>query len=120
MKQGEPQQEKSINGKKNKKTSTPVLAPAAETSEIDENVPPGTGLMPSISEDGFDARILLNPEKGDVEYKTEKQQNATKMQPAGLAEGEWIKIYTDGSSLGNGQKGWYAGVGVYFGPQDPR
>jgi ribonuclease HI len=37
-----------------------------------------------------------------------------------LAEGGVLKIYTDGSSLGNGAKGATAGVGVYFGPRDPR
>jgi ribonuclease HI len=31
-----------------------------------------------------------------------------------------LKIYTDGSSLGNGKLGAVAGVGVYFGPNDPR
>ncbi|KAL2167447.1 hypothetical protein VTG60DRAFT_1198 [Thermothelomyces hinnuleus] len=31
-----------------------------------------------------------------------------------------IVIYTDGSSLGNGRLGATAGVGVYFGPGDPR
>ena len=30
-----------------------------------------------------------------------------------------LRIYTDGSSLRNGQAGARAGVGVYFGPQDP-
>ncbi|KAK5143037.1 hypothetical protein LTR04_002031 [Oleoguttula sp. CCFEE 6159] len=31
-----------------------------------------------------------------------------------------LRIYTDGSSLGNGQRGAVAGVGVYFGPKDSR
>ena len=31
-----------------------------------------------------------------------------------------IEIYTDGSSLGNGKKNAMAGVGVYFGKDDPR
>lgn len=30
------------------------------------------------------------------------------------------RVYTDGSSLGNGQKGAMAGVGVFFGVNDPR
>ena len=29
-------------------------------------------------------------------------------------------VYTDGSSLGNGKHGASAGVGVHFGPNDPR
>ncbi|GKT79118.1 RNase H domain protein, partial [Colletotrichum tofieldiae] len=32
----------------------------------------------------------------------------------------FTKVYTDGSSLGNGNVGSTAGVGVYFGPNDPR
>lgn len=31
-----------------------------------------------------------------------------------------LQIYTDGSSLANGQKGSRAGLGVFFGPNDPR
>ena len=31
-----------------------------------------------------------------------------------------LRIYTDGSSLGNGKYGARAGLGVYFGPGDPR
>ncbi|RGP68014.1 ribonuclease h1 [Fusarium longipes] len=38
---------------------------------------------------------------------------------AGPDEG-MIKIYTDGSSLGNGKPGSRAGLGVYFGPGDER
>ncbi|WQF81373.1 Putative large ribosomal subunit protein bL9/RNase H1 [Colletotrichum destructivum] len=32
----------------------------------------------------------------------------------------YTQVYTDGSSLGNGTAGSVAGVGVYFGPNDPR
>lgn len=40
---------------------------------------------------------------------------------AGAAGGkEPLKIFTDGSSLGNGQNGAVAGVGVWFGKDDPR
>ena len=31
-----------------------------------------------------------------------------------------IRIYTDGSALGNGKAVAAAGIGVYFGPSDPR
>jgi ribonuclease HI len=30
------------------------------------------------------------------------------------------RIYTDGSCLGNGKQGCFAGIGVFFGPDDPR
>ncbi|WPH04322.1 hypothetical protein R9X50_00721100 [Acrodontium crateriforme] len=42
------------------------------------------------------------------------------MSLVGTTESGAVKIYTDGSSLGNGQEGAVAGVGVYFGPNDPR
>lgn len=87
---------------------------------IDESVEPGSGPMPPISEDGFDSRILLNPTSGKLEYKTEAQKSATKMQPMGMVDGKVLKIYTDGSALSNGQEASYGGVGVYFGPMDAR
>jgi ribonuclease HI len=36
------------------------------------------------------------------------------------ASSDILRIYTDGSSLGNGKRGATAGVGVYFGDGDPR
>jgi ribonuclease HI len=78
---------------------------------------PGTG--PLDAEDGFDRTIFLNPETGKVECKNENQLNARKLQPTGEFSGPLI-ICTDGSSRGNGKVGAYAGLGVYFGPQDPR
>lgn len=83
-------------------------------------MPAGSGPMPPISDDGFDARIILNPESKEIEYKNEAQRKAVKMQATGLAEDKPIVIYTDGSSLGNGQPGSFAGVGIYFGPLDPK
>lgn len=35
-------------------------------------------------------------------------------------DGDLIEIYTDGSTLSNGQEGAVAGVGVFFGDHDPR
>ncbi|KAI1000066.1 putative 6-phosphofructo-2-kinase [Podosphaera aphanis] len=46
-------------------------------------------------------------------------QKLRKNAPAGL-EGNTLTLYTDGSSRGNGQNGARAGVGVYFGDNDPR
>jgi ribonuclease HI len=42
-------------------------------------------------------------------------RDTTKMSQTGV-----IRIHTDGSSLSNGQYGARAGLGVYFGPGDPR
>ncbi|KAF2084721.1 ribonuclease H-like protein [Saccharata proteae CBS 121410] len=99
--------------KKKQKTIAPV-------EEVDEGpYEPGTGPLPEDAEDGFDPRIWLNPETGKVEMKSEEQLNAKKKRPSSDTTGV-LKIYTDGSSLGNGKLGAVAGVGVYFGPGDDR
>ncbi|KAF2878279.1 ribonuclease H-like domain-containing protein [Massariosphaeria phaeospora] len=81
--------------------------------------PPATGPLPLDAEDGFDGTVTFNPLTGEPERKTEEQLGARKMQPTGSFSGT-VEIYTDGSSLGNGQKGAVAGVGVYFGNNDER
>ncbi|KAL2143062.1 hypothetical protein VTI28DRAFT_402 [Corynascus sepedonium] len=48
---------------------------------------------------------------------TKKPRTST--MPRSVRNGVLV-IYTDGSSLGNGRLGAAAGVGVYFGPGDPR
>jgi ribonuclease HI len=84
-----------------------------------EGVEPGTGPFPPDAEDGFDHSIALNPVTGKIEYKTDQQLNAKKLQPNGEIRGP-IRIYTDGASRGNGKVGAVAGFGVYFGADDPR
>lgn len=56
-----------------------------------------------------------------------KSSGAVSAQPAkkartsqGSSTDRCIHVYTDGSSRGNGKKGALAGVGVYFGDNDPR
>lgn len=102
-------------GKKAKKNSH-----IPDATEIDADVPPGTGPLPEGSIDGFDSRLILNPVTGKVDYKTKEQQSATKMASTGVVPGAPLRIYTDGSALGNGAYGAIAGVGVYFGPSDSR
>lgn len=81
---------------------------------------PGTGPLPPGTEDGFDPNIMLDPVSGKVVYKTQEQRQATKPHPGGPAQSGALRIHTDGSALGNGQAGAFAGVGVYFGPGDKR
>lgn len=38
----------------------------------------------------------------------------------GERAGEPLVVYTDGCALGNGREGARAGIGVWFGPNDPR
>ncbi|KAK7711707.1 hypothetical protein SLS57_008000 [Botryosphaeria dothidea] len=94
---------------------------AAASEEADSGPwEPGTGPLPEGAEDGFDPRIVLNPETGNVEWKTDEQMSGTKKVATSDSKGGMLKIYTDGSSLGNGKKGSVAGVGVFFGPLDKR
>ena len=80
----------------------------------------GLGPLPPGAEDGFDPNVLLHSLTGNVVYKTQTQREATKLQPIPPGPDAMLRIYTDGSSLRNGQKGAFAGVGVYFGPEDRR
>ena len=98
-------------------------ANGTKTSVLDYNeadYEPGTAPLPSDAEDGFDPSIVLDAESGKIVYKTQEQRQATKPRPLGLSQTDPIRIHTDGSSLGNGTAGAFAGVGVYFGRGDRR
>jgi ribonuclease HI len=97
-----------------------IIGSTYTTRDANGNVyEPGTGPLPPGAEDGFDPNVKLNP-AGQVVHKTEPEKVKTKIvnkerDPPGM-----LTIYTDGSSLRNGQAGARAGVGVFFGPGDPR
>jgi ribonuclease HI len=99
--------------KKQKKNSAAI--PVMTNGDLE----PGMGPLPPGSVDGFDRTIKLDPEGGEIVPRTKEEMNAQVWQPTGEFEGP-LHIWTDGSSLGNGQKGAAAGVGVYFGPNDPK
>ena len=92
--------------------------PSESYSEADQE--PGIGPLPPGVEDGFDPNIVLDPQTGEVVYKSEDQRRQTKVQARGLSKQGMLRIHTDGSSLRNGMTGAFAGVGVYFGPSDER
>jgi ribonuclease HI len=94
-------------------------AAAAPATVFGGSYEPGTGPLPPGAQDGFDDTIFFNPDTGKVEHKTDAQRNARTMQHTGEISGP-IEIYTDGSSLGNGKVGAVAGLGVWFGHDDPR
>jgi len=69
----------------------------------------------------MDTRLLLNATTGNIEYKTPAQYAATKQHAIGPSSASAeLRIYTDGAARGNGTASSIAGIGVYFGPQDPR
>lgn len=96
------------------------LMPSPQQIQERFMVEPGTGPLPPHAEDGFDPDIFLNRRTGRVEYKCQGQREQWVMQPQGLKPAGVLRIYTDGSSLGNGQYGAVSGVGVYFGDNDDR
>lgn len=104
--------------KKAKKVANGTKTSVPEYNEADYE--PGTAPLPPDTDDGFDPNIFLDAETGKIVYKTQEQRQATKPRPLGVSQTEPIRIHTDGSSLGNGMAGAFAGVGVYFGPGDKR
>ena len=81
-------------------------APADEDKvDVDENEPPNKRARRSMEDDDAyaDVETTVIPAKGKV-----------------AKEEDPLKIYTDGSSLGNGKTGAAAGLGVWFGPGDKR
>lgn len=82
--------------------------------------PPGRGPFPPGSEDNFDPNIKLEAD-GTIRHKTDEEKRQTKIiTTARDSRTAMLKIYTDGSSLSNGQAGARAGVGVFFGPGDAK
>ena len=83
------------------------------------DIEPGTGPLPPDAEDGFDRTIILRADTGQVEMKTAAELNLYKRQPTGDYSGPLI-IYTDGAAPRNGKAGASAGIGVYFGKDNPK
>ena len=114
--------------KKRKTAQTNGLAPKTLKSQPPHEAPdfseadfdPGTAPLPPGTEDGFDPNLILDPSTGQIVYKTPEQRQATRIRPVPLPQTEPLRIYTDGSSLGNGTGDANAGVGIYFGPGDVR
>ena len=44
----------------------------------------------------------------------------TRMRSRSVDESEWDVVYSDGACKGNGKVGSVAGIGVWWGPDDPR
>jgi ribonuclease HI len=67
--------------------------------------------------------------KADASKPVQKQEksnvssvegSSAKKAKTSSSNGKTVKVWTDGSSRGNGRLGAVAGVGVYFGENDPR
>lgn len=106
-------------------SSAPATKKAKTTKSREAVVDPGEiplGWEPLLAdaEDGFDRRLIMDPETGELRRKTEHEFNAKK--PVSKLEdfAKELEIWTDGACRGNGKNGAVAGVGVWFGDQDTR
>lgn len=121
---GTPAQKKAKTSKSSKKPGGLVQdenghSPDPDSIETGE-YSPGEAPLPPDTEDGFDPTITLDRTTGALRYKTATERTTFKYHAVRPAEAAPIRIYTDGSSLANGQVGAIGGVGVYFGPGDKR
>lgn len=102
--------------------SAPGLQVHGTYTPVDKDGNPyeiGRRPLPPGVEDGYDPNVKLAPD-GVIVERTEEEKNKTKMMVRERDPPGMLRIYTDGSSLRNGQAGARAGVGVFFGPQDPK
>lgn len=99
--------------------STPVPQ-TAEEMRASMTGEPLLAPLPPDAEDGFDRRQIMDYETGKLRWKTEQELGATKMMYKPDNYAATMRVYTDGACRGNGKKGAYAGVGVYFGDGDER
>jgi ribonuclease HI len=93
---------------------------AAATDGDEEVSAPGWDPLPADAEDGFDTRITLDQKSGKLRYKNQDEAEATKLKARVDPAADMLFVYTDGACRGNGQTGAIAGVGVFFGRNDPR
>jgi ribonuclease HI len=104
-----------------KETAASKAKALASTMEDVGTMELGWDPLPADAEDGFDRRIIMDPNTGKIRWKTEEELNAMKLMPKmGDKFAETLHVWTDGACRNNGKKGAVAGVGVYFGKDDPR
>jgi ribonuclease HI len=107
--------------KKSKKTNGGVKAERGSPGYYaNEPVDYEPGEAPLDAEDDFDSSIILDHSTNGLRYKTAEEAARITYQAVRPVPSAPVRIYTDGSSLSNGQAAAIGGVGVYFGPGDQR
>lgn len=97
---------------KKQKTTDPAISSMLGECEAQFVEP-----LKSRPDEGHSA-VDIDVDADAVESKTDSQERAKILSTK--TKGGVLRIYTDGSSLGNGKYGASAGVGVYFGEDDSR
>jgi len=102
-------------------------APAPKRPKASERTPPastlpapGTEPLAADAEDGFDSSLVLDAGSGATRRKTSSEGAATRAEARVDAARDELAVWTDGACRANGRAGARAGVGVWFGPDDPR
>jgi len=89
-------------------------------SVLDTTSLPGTTPLAADAEDGFDNRIVLDAHTGKLRWKTAAELAQTRAAARIDNVRDEVAVYTDGACRANGRRGAVAGVGVFFGANDPR
>lgn len=73
------------------------------------------GILPSEVSNAAASTSIREPFSADSS-ETKKRPRS----PDTEDEGDWDVVYSDGACKGNGQMGAVAGIGIWWGPDDPR
>jgi ribonuclease HI len=108
-------------------------ADAAAAAAADMLLPLGWAAPPADAADGHDYTLTIDAASGQLRRKTAAELDALTVRPANAGpaaaaatssktanRGGPLNVWTDGACRANGQRGAIAGVGVYFGPRDPK
>ncbi|KAG0648058.1 Ribonuclease H [Hyphodiscus hymeniophilus] len=69
---------------------------------------------------GKSSTVLKADAEGPKAKKAKTGVESASSRPVNSSKVKTVVVHTDGSSRGNGRQGAFAGVGVYFGEDDPR
>ncbi|OAP57867.1 hypothetical protein AYL99_08605 [Fonsecaea erecta] len=98
--------------------SAPGLQDTVMGSATDQDANPDEISRGFGDEDKYDTNIRVGP-GNTIINRAEEEQIRAKVKSEQQESPGMLRIYTDGSALGNGAPGAKAGVGVFFGPQNP-
>lgn len=78
------------------------------------------GELSEPASDEADNSVDDDMEEQPISKKVKTSRSTAKLSAPSRGKGDFVRVWTDGSSRGNGKVGASAGVGVFFGDDDPR